>query len=462
MLLDVRFITAVVLIPLVFAVGAVCFVNDHAYQIEAYSEAMNRTWSEFEKAKSSLYKTALHKQLFCRRPRALSFVVAGTDKAFPNTFQLNAYRREYPELRTARNPLLSSFSELDWMYIVSCLLSFAAVVFTYDSICSEKRGGTLRLVLVAPTLRSVVILGKFLGVFITLGIPMILGMLTSLVIVSLSPGILLTGGDWCKIPVIVALCFVFLSLFILLGLWVSSRASSSASSIISLLFLWVGINVLVPCLAYSGSKYFKPVSTQAELLEHIKQENERLLHEALSGKYGRNACSYNPDVNSVGNNPSAVVRFQRARTESWNKTIDDHFTRMVQQMRTALFISRVSPLGLFRCAADVIAGTGVNRLQEVQSHLVGYQDRLRTYVHEEDAKDLKSLHLCCDNENIARWWRTISHQPVTLFNVPTYQEPGLSIRRALKTAVWDMAILVMLSVISFGMTFLSFARCDVR
>lgn len=199
----------------------------------------------FLRKEGSLYK----------RPGHLAFCAEGQEKSLPKRVELKSksgffssgsgmsyayytpWYIEYPYEKYRRNPKLQRFAELDWSFIIGVVMSFVAVLFTFDAICGERERGTLRLVLSNPIPRDILLLGKYLGALVSLGIPLILGFLLNLLIVNMDKSISMNGSDWLKIGTMVIISFTYLSVFICLGLLVSSRLPNSSMSLNVLLFL---------------------------------------------------------------------------------------------------------------------------------------------------------------------------------------------------------------------------------
>ena len=66
------------------------------------------------------------------------------------------------------------FGSLDLAFIVKVVLSLFAILLTFDAICGEREGGTLKLVLSNAVPRDRVILGKLVGGFLALVVPLAL------------------------------------------------------------------------------------------------------------------------------------------------------------------------------------------------------------------------------------------------------------------------------------------------
>jgi ABC-type transport system involved in multi-copper enzyme maturation permease subunit len=71
------------------------------------------------------------------------------------------------------SPMPALFPLMDWFLIVGVVMSLLALVFSYDAICGEREDGTLRLAISYPVSRSVLLLGKWTGGFLSLLLPFV-------------------------------------------------------------------------------------------------------------------------------------------------------------------------------------------------------------------------------------------------------------------------------------------------
>jgi ABC-type transport system involved in multi-copper enzyme maturation permease subunit len=365
-----------------------------------------------------------------------------------------------PEIQGQSNFTLPHFSDIDWVFIISMILSFVALIFTYDSICGEKEQGTLRLILAGTVPRYKVLLGKYCAALCTLGIPLCLGLLISLMVVLSSRDVALSAGAWSSVLVIVLLSFLYLSIFVLLGLFVSSRTAHSADSMVILLLLWVGLSILVPSLGRVASEVWSTKLTKVELQRQLDEAAAQIW--ARVGEFGANAGSMSYDRDDPSNNPPARARLKTALTNARNHILDDYHDRMLAQISAGERITHISPTRVYQRASEAIAGTGISHCVSLRRQILSYQDALRQYVRDEDSKDPDSLHLVFDEMGCALRWRTISHKPVSFDAVPKFEERSPALGESLRTSIRDIGLLVLFNAVLFAGAFLSFLRYDVR
>jgi ABC-type transport system involved in multi-copper enzyme maturation permease subunit len=457
-LLSLRFILSLLLIISLFAASGFVFVSRYRKQSQDYWKKTNENLSVLREESGQLYRLAFYQQKVFRKPKPLTFCVEGFEKSLPNCFRFDAFASDLPEIQGQGNFILPHFSDIDWVFVTSMILSFVALVFTYDSICGERERGTLRLMLAGTIPRYTVLLGKYFAAMFTLGIPLLIGLLVSLVIVVSSKDIAIPPGEWLKILTIVLLSFLYLSIFVLLGVFVSSRTAHSANSMVILLLVWVGLGILVPSFGRIVSDLSSKSVTQIELRRKL---DEALKH-ISSDKYGKNAGSMSTNLNDPINNPPAHAKFITAKTNTRNQVMDDHHNRMVAQVSAGWNLARISPTVIYQRASEAVAGTGISHCVNLYQQIKPYQDNLKQYIRDEDVKDPNSLHLIFPEESCARSWRTISHNPVDFDNVPKFQERDLELSQSLKLAIWDIGLLALFNLVFFAASFVSFLRYDVR
>ena len=126
---------------------------------------------------------------------------------------------------------MPDFIKIDWGFVAAVLLSFMGILFTFDAISGEQERGTLRLMLANSISRNTVICGKFLGAFFAIAIPFLIGVIVSISIIYLSETVQFKGSHWIRLGFIVCVGLIYTSIFIFLGILVSTRVKESSTSL---------------------------------------------------------------------------------------------------------------------------------------------------------------------------------------------------------------------------------------
>ena len=257
---SLRFALATFLLLGLMLTNAVVHLREHPERVQKYSEKVaahqNRLKSH---ANASFYALAqkgpgtLHK-----KPSALHFC-AGRGAAFlsvhVSSIQSWSWDERgleglwslwYPSATPNRNNVDPNVTKVDWGFIIGYVLSLLALLFTFDSISSEREHGTLRLMLANAIPRHTVLIGKFLGALISLSIPFTLAVLVNLLVIATSSDVYLGADAWGRLGIIYFIALLYTCLFLALGLLVSARVQRSAVSLVILLLVWVTLVVFMP------------------------------------------------------------------------------------------------------------------------------------------------------------------------------------------------------------------------
>ncbi|MCK5342104.1 MAG: ABC transporter permease subunit, partial [Candidatus Heimdallarchaeota archaeon] len=440
-LLSLRFLLSLLLIVSLFAASAFMFIGKYQQESDDYWKETNKNLSALKEHSKHLYELAFYKQVTWRQPKPLSLCVEGFEKTLPDWFRFDPFTIDSPEVRSRSNFLLTYFSDIDWVFMISLVLSFVALLLTYDCVCGEKEAGTLRLMLAGAIPRYKILLGKYLGVMFTLGIPLLIGLLISLIIVITSNITGISGLDWLKILVIVILSFIYLSVFVLLGIFISSRSHQPASSMAVLLLVWVGLVILIPSFGRIISNTFGKIPTRIEWQKKITEATDQIYRDMQAGKFGKGAGSWN----SYEDNPPAAAKYYQALVATKNGAKDKRFNQMIGQANAGRYFTCISPAIIYQRASETIVGTGISRVANIYQQIKKYQENLREYIRSQDAEDSDSLHLLFQfpDEWVAKNWGAISKKPVDFDSVPKFQEKDLALGKSLLLAIWDIGLLAL-------------------
>ena len=183
------------------------------------------------------------------------------------------------------NPYLHLFSGIDLVFIFQVVLSLIALLFAYDAIAGEWETGTLRLVLSHPVGRGNVLFAKYIAAMVCLLLPVLLSLLLALIQCSFARALQFSEDDFLRIGGIVLTTIVYLSVFYLIGLLVSTITRRAATSLMLCMFLWVVLVLVYPnwsrfALNPIGDIRAEKISTErriAQIREEADRERDRFL-----------------------------------------------------------------------------------------------------------------------------------------------------------------------------------------
>ena len=297
-----QFLIAVLLCFVLIPLGMYVGLKQYEQKYSNYQDAM-RLYQERSEGKVSQYFIAEG----YRPPSALSIFSAGIEDYMPNkvyTSRDGLFRIQNES--GVDNPKSLILGKIDFHFIVSFVLSVLALLFTFTSISGERENGTLRLIVSNQVPRWKIILSKILGNYLVFLSPFITSFLFALLLVNFSGMINIFAPDILpRIIIILLVTLAFLFSMFNLGVLVSTLTRRSITTIISLLFIWVVLVLVIPKLSPMIAKILYPVKSQqvinleiqnvrSSLKEELESKQKKLFVELLRKyKYEHNSLSEN-------------------------------------------------------------------------------------------------------------------------------------------------------------------------
>ena len=182
---SLRFILTVLILSALMVTNAVVHLRTHPERVRDYSENVTKSLNKL-KSRTQLHALAQKGpgNLY-KRPSMLAFIADGGDAYLPGhiwneeswsksspggTIKSNWWL-SYGSVNPDAKDFLPQATKIDWVFIITYLLSFIPLLFTFDALSGEREQGTLRLCLANPISRPALLTGKFLGTLITVLIP---------------------------------------------------------------------------------------------------------------------------------------------------------------------------------------------------------------------------------------------------------------------------------------------------
>lgn len=433
-----------ILVVLVMITASALYVHDYRQLIADYSENVNANLRLLRgKAKKGLYDVVSFppNQLIYRSQNPLGLIAEGHEKALPNAFEVDAFELTGPKMKLRGNYTLWRFDQLDWAFIVGVILSFAALVLTYDGICGEREAGTLRLCLSNALPRSTLLFGKFIGAIISLMIPLIVGICISLLILSVSGVVPLDGAHWQRIGVIVLLSILYISAFVALGLFVSSLTQTSAVSLILLLLAWVGFVVIIPKTGGLLASELVQLPDAEAVSQRAKDATWDVV-KRYSGKGSGFSWNWSP-----GEPLSRSVQIADAQIAIY----DEYRNRQINQVKLAQNLTRISPTAIYQIACESLAGSGINHYERFLKQAREYRRTLLQYTRDKYPYGPDSLPGHQESKKIE----------INFDEIPKFTDKPSDVSTALADASWNILLLFLFNTLFFMGAFWAFIRYDV-
>lgn len=374
-----------------------------------------------------------------RAPSAMAFCSGMSDRELPNVILMHINAMEGLGRIQANDELLSGSKFLDWTFVVTVILSFAAGLLTYKGISGERSDGTLTLVLSNPLPRSTLLLAKYSAVMIALAITLFSAVTFSLITLRSAGAVDLTNDDYLKVALFGITSLLYVSVFVLLGLICSVFARSPLIAAVAFLFNWLILVFVIPNLggiiAGLAGKIDTPVQVQAKA-------------DAIDSKF--------PTRPGMTLAEEASVRMQRKGASE--ELLLEHVQALLNQADLGRYLTRVSPASTFRYAAENITGGGTFRFMSFIRNAIRYREGFFAAMLEADRKDPKSQHIYCPNRCGGEGF---TKETVDLGPAKEFRDPPPSSGESAGAALTDIAILIFFNLIAFAVAFWPFTRMDV-
>jgi ABC-type transport system involved in multi-copper enzyme maturation permease subunit len=269
-------------------------------------------------------------------PSALSVIAEGLEGVLGRTAKIDATSPvKLEESKYNDNPILAIFGSFDLMFVVRTILSLFAILFSYDAISGERERGTLKLMLANSVPRDTIILGKAVGLFFCLVVPLMVPLLIGTLMIMFSPNIAMNGEMWVRLLGIMLTFFLYLVCFFALGLLVSACTHRASASFMILLFIWIVSVFVVPRASVIIASRVAPAMS----LQEFHARKDANMQDMMRGL-----------------NYDEMVRK--------NEELDAEYARQIQrQMSLATNLSRISPAACMTYVVLSLADTGITRYE---------------------------------------------------------------------------------------------------
>lgn len=392
-------------------------------------------------------------------PTPLEVLVSGVSNDIGRTVAMAGRGElEAHDSRYGGEPILAIFRFLDLDFIFQIVLSLFAVLFAYDAINGEKERGTLKLTFANPVARDKYILGKLMGSFMAIAVPLLLPILLGSLLLPLL-GVHLTLGEWLRLASIVVGGFLHLGAFLSLSVLISSFTTRSSNSFMGLLVVWVVFVLIIPRASVLMAGRAVDVPTIDEITHEKSQQQRQLWAEDR-----KRMAAFKPESTDLEMMAQEFQEFMNELAEERNRKMDalvrqlneDRQNRQSVQETLAFGLARVSPTAALTLANTKLAGTSVRQKNLFLKQAHNYQKTYGAFMLEKTGMSLDRTHV------IRRISSNENEQPIDPRELPPFEYAGPSIGETVGDALLDLAVLALFNIIFFAGAFVRFLKYDVR
>lgn len=450
-LFSMRFHIAMAITIITFLTGSIAYqaeYRENKASIDKYR--MTRRESVKNMANRNASELATRRQSYIMEPRDNAFLSDCRDSYFPNEFIFSAYNVfSFNVTKNNVNPFLTTYQATNWSFIVTIILSFLALILSYDSISREKENHTLALCLSNPVSRPLLTLSKIMGVIIIIMALLLTGVLLSLILLSLT-------GVPVNISTIIECIFFLVASLLFIGSMTSIGVLSSVvtknanKSLLIALSCWIIFILVIPNMAMFWAGKVFPI-------EHAEAVHERIRAERSSIEAGYPAGKWSSSDNPFMPEHEIRANMQMDFMLNEKKYMDDYYQKMFRQYEHTRYTVFISPVEIMHLVEERLLNGGYERFLHTWESLHNYQPLFLEAFKKFDQQDDNSPHWYNPYESYST-----SKKPIPVDKIPEFQYSDMAMSKKITQSVPGILVFIGYIFIALVMTHVIFRKYDVR
>ena len=457
-LLDFRF-TAVFLLCTVLSVLSV-YVGIWSYvpRLEEYNRGSesNLAWVKRSVENNQPYSLQAYGYTWNKRPEVLSSVVHGLSGKLGREVHIHHKGLfQFDRSLFSADPIHSLFGILDFAYIVKIILSLCVLLLTYDAVCGEKEGGTLRLYQSFPVRKSSLAMAKIGGSTIAVLVPFVFSFILAWAVLALFPGTGLRAEDWGRLVFLMVIFSLYLIVFAAFGLFVSALTHRRLNAFLGLLGLWTVWVFILPNLGVGTAQVIEPVDSIYEQEKMVNKVRGKMRAELQAAMRASTRRFFKRHGLTGAERPYISKDLYKQQREEQRKHLaslqTEYYSRLRpllierrnqirRQQNLAITLSAISPLSALNFASMDLARTGTAHQERLENALDAYHQYMGRFWKERHSQD----------EVI-----------ITDFALFNYQDPD-TLSDSISRNLFHVLNLMLLAILGFAGAYVAILRYDVR
>ncbi|MCG8608859.1 ABC transporter permease [bacterium] len=397
-------------------------------------------------------------------PQPLEVLVSGISNDIGRTIEVQG-RGELTanDSRFNDDPIFAVFRFLDLDFIFQIVLSLFAILFAYDAINGEKERGTLRLSFANAIPKDKFILGKLVGSFTALSVPLLIPILLGSLLFPLLD-VHLSGQEWLRFACVILAGLLYFGVFFTLSVFVSSVTRRSSTSFLMLLVIWIFSVLIIP----RTSVLLAARSVDVPSVDELATQKRRLRSQLWNEDRKKMADFRPTSTEGTEKVMDEFNEFMQGLSDERNERLEELANRLneqrrnkqMEQARLAFSLSRVSPSAAFSLAATNLASTSISLKEQFLGEALGYQKTYAEFMKEKTGMNLGGGFVMIRT----RTGGPEQEEPKAIDpnELPPFVYSNKPASDVIKTSLFDMGILAIFNLIFFSGAFVAFLRYDVR
>ncbi|MBM3463567.1 MAG: DUF3526 domain-containing protein [Armatimonadetes bacterium] len=213
---------------------------------------------------------------------ALGAFDIGVDSFAGNAIYLEAHVQNSANFAQAREATaLLRFGQLTPAFVLQVLVPLLIIFMGCAAVTRERECGTLPILVVQLVSSREILLGKAVGIATAIGLLLLPTCAVTALLLHFLAGPTPAPHALLRVALLVVAYTLYLATWILLGVWASNRARTTAQALLGLLGVWMVCVVFAPKLLPSLGEWLHPSPSRPEF-------ELRLSEEVVKGGHGHN------------------------------------------------------------------------------------------------------------------------------------------------------------------------------
>jgi len=475
-------------------------------------------------AKESLAKVPVYSSLkvkIYRRPSPMSIFVAGIERKAGSYVEIGNMRMDIPtslQGGVTKNEFAAMFSIFDFSSVIIIIFTVLAILLSYSSISGEKEDGLLSLALANSVPRYKILLGKYLGAFVSIAVPLAFCFILGLLFLLFSRSVDVDTNFFGSMGLLFSASLFYLSGILLFGIFASSTTKTSFGSLLFLLTFYLVLTFLLPqaVRSYSNNAIIARTKNVEGNIRSLENERYKKSGEAYRKAVFKKTWMIPRDSDNMqlyggiilsritspeylddqNQSTSYQIRVEREYAQkaydlkNQDMAVEENIRR--NQNRLLAFV----PSASFGRIAELVADTGDEALKRCLRQIGLYWHQYMSYLDRKNAfgtrfcypgpeeltpyeqelikkitEDLSGRTVDTYQSWVIRYRgkyydEAMKYRPKLTFlnldDLPAFKSPELGLIDRLKPLLFNIGVLFFYNILFFVLAYFSFAGCDPR
>ena len=434
-LLSSRFALATILCLILIVLGAYVSIRDYEKRMDEYSIGIQE-----QKGPRAAYEPRIY-----RKPEVLGIFGQGLERRLGMIADYREYSSrgmivltgEMGTYGSRQSAYLNTLTSIDFNFVVRVVMSLLAIFLAYDAVSGEREAGVLKLSLANSVPRAHILMGKLLGGVFCLIIPLAMSSIVALLIMQLSDAVELGSAEWERLGIILLLSMVYLSVFYIIGLFVSCITKRATTTLMVSMLIWILLVVIIPNVGPAMVKRFRHgISREEMMIQRGKLYAD--YHERYKRKFGLNTNFWEDSEETKRQKREHNLEI----SGKLFKLFQEHTRELDRETDVGRWIARFSPASAFSFASSTFARTDIGTYKRFK-------------------ESVKAIFIMADDfERMSQ--RDLEKQDELLRNYEYSFNVSESLTGSFRDATSDIILLLLFGAVFFMGAFASFIKYDVR